>query len=154
MNCKTYFNFLLFLHAPIIACFLRFFGMRASMTRRTCLAIALLLLLSSISHTVAAQDYPLKAIRLIVGFPPGGAADILARVIAQKLGESLRQQVIVENRPGAATLLASETTAKAAPDGYTLFIQDIPTHAINATLYKKLPYDPVKDFAAVALVAS
>ncbi len=84
----------------------------------------------------------------------GGAADVVARTIGQKLGESFGQQIIIDNRTGAATIVASSIAAKAAPDGYTLFMQDITTHAFNASLYKKLPFDPVKDFAAVTLVAS
>jgi len=100
-----------------------------------------------------AQSYPSKAIKLIVPFPPGGAIDALARMLAQKMSESWNQPVVVENRPGAGGIIGTEATAKAAPDGYTLGMGAVSTHAINAGLYKKLPYDPVKDFAAVAPVA-
>lgn len=87
-------------------------------------------------------------------FPPGGANDIVARVIAQKLSETLGQQVLVENRPGAAGGIGSEAVAKSAPDGYTLVMGTLATHAINASVYRKLAYDPVKDFAPVTMTAS
>ena len=118
------------------------------------IAIVLLLFLATFSHATRAQVYPAKPIRLVVGFPPGGSVDIIARTVGQKLGENLRQQIVVDNRPGAAGSIAAEITAKSAPDGYTLFMQDIPTHAINASYYKNLPYDPVKDFSTIILVAS
>ena len=106
------------------------------------------------AHTSArGQDYPSRPIRLLVGFPPNGAADIVARVIARPLSERFRQQVVIDNRPGAGSVLASEITAKAAPDGHTL-IMISSSHAANVGLYKTLPYDPVKDFAPVILVAS
>ena len=101
----------------------------------------------------AAQTYPNKAIRLLVPFPPGGPADILARVISQRMGEDFGQQVIVDNRPGANTIIAAEAAAKAAPDGYTLLMAIDSTLSMNPTLYTKLPYDPLKDFAPVALIA-
>ncbi len=103
---------------------------------------------------LAQSDYPTKPIRLIVGFTPGGISDVLSRAIAARLSTALGQQVIVENRPGAGTTIASELVAKSAPDGYTLMFQDITTHAINVSLYKKLPYDAVKDFTPITLVAS
>ena len=102
----------------------------------------------------AQADYPSKPIRLIVGFAAGGISDVLARALSAKLSQDLGQQVLVENKQGAGTTIASEFIAKAPPDGYTLFLQDITTHAINATLYQKLPYDSVKDFTPVGLVAS
>ncbi len=97
--------------------------------------------------------YPTKPIRLVVPFPPGGATDILARAVAQKLTEAWGQQVIVDNRPGAGGNIGSELVAKAAPDGYTLEMGTVGTHAINASLYAKMPYDHVKDFVPVILVA-
>jgi len=100
-----------------------------------------------------APDYPTKPIRIVVPFPPGGATDILARDVAQKLTESWGQQVIVDNRPGAGGNIGSELVAKSAPDGYTLEMGTVGTHAINASLYAKMPYDHVKDFAPVILVA-
>jgi tripartite-type tricarboxylate transporter receptor subunit TctC len=90
---------------------------------------------------------------VIVPFPPGGISDVLARVMAQHLSTSMGQQVIVENRPGAGTTIAADIVAKSAPDGYTLYFIDMTTHAINATLYSKLPYDSVKDFTQIAMVA-
>ena len=99
-------------------------------------------------------DYPNKAVRLVVGFTAGGISDVLARAIGARLSSQLGQQVVVDNRAGAGTTIASELVAKSPPDGYTLFMQDITTHAINASLYKKLPYDTVKDFTPVTLVAS
>ncbi len=101
-----------------------------------------------------AQEYPSKPIRLVVGFTAGGISDVLARAIGAKLSAGIGQQVVVDNRAGAGTTIASDIIAKSPPDGYTLFMQDITTHAINATLYKKLPYDTVKDFTPVSLVAA
>jgi len=100
-----------------------------------------------------AQAYPTKPIRLVVPFPPGGATDILARDVAQKLGEAWGQSAVVDNRPGAGGNIGSELVARAAPDGYTLEMGTVGTHAINASLYAKMPYDHVKDFAPVILVA-
>lgn len=98
--------------------------------------------------TVGAQKYPDKPIRLVVGFPPGGAADILGRIAAQQLSNSLGAQVVVDNRGGAGGLVATEITAHAAADGYTLLFTSIP-HVINPHLYRKVNYDAVKDFDAV-----
>ena len=108
------------------------------------------------SCTAFAQGgaWPNRTIRLVVGFTAGGISDVLARALGAKLSASLGQQVVVDNRPGAGTTLASEIVAKAPPDGYTLFMQDITTHAINASLYRKLPYDSVRDFTPVSRVAS
>jgi len=89
---------------------------------------------------------------LIVPFAPGGSVDIVARIAGQKLAERLGKPVVVENRPGGSTLVAASAVAKASPDGYTLMIAPSGTLAINATLYNKLPYDPLRDFAAVALI--
>src|SRR5882724_1137726 len=100
-----------------------------------------------------AQAYPSKPIRIVVPFPAGGATDILARAVAQKLTEAWGQPVIVDNRPGAGGNIGSELVARAAPDGYTLEMGTVGTHAINASLYSKMPYDHVKDFAPVILVA-
>jgi tripartite-type tricarboxylate transporter receptor subunit TctC len=102
----------------------------------------------------AAQNYPAKPVRLIVAFTAGGGNDVLARVIAQKLALALGQQFIVDNRPGAGGTLGAELAAKAAPDGYTLFLAGVATHAINPNLQKNLPYDPVRDFDAVSLIAT
>src|SRR5262245_24788698 len=100
-----------------------------------------------------AQEFPVKTIRLVVGYSPGGGSDVLARVLAKKLTESWGQPVVVENRVGAGGMLASEMVAKAPPDGYTLM--NIPsTHAINPGLFRKLPYDSVRDFTTVGLIAT
>ncbi len=116
-------------------------------------AVTLVVFLSSVASGVSAQqDYPNRPIRFLVGVVPGGATDILARVIGQKLGENWGQQVIIDNRPGANQIIAAGLTANAAPDGYTL--QMIPAgFAINPSMHKKLPYDPIRDFTAVSMVA-
>jgi tripartite-type tricarboxylate transporter receptor subunit TctC len=98
--------------------------------------------------------YPIKPIRLVHGFTPGGISDVLARAIGAKLSDNLGQQVVVDPRPGAGTTIASDLIAKSAGDGYTLFLQDITTHAINASLYRKLPYDSLKDFTPITLIAA
>jgi tripartite-type tricarboxylate transporter receptor subunit TctC len=100
-----------------------------------------------------APSYPARPIRLVVPFPPGGATDILARDVAQKLTEAWGQSVVVDNRPGAGGNIGSELVAKALPDGYTLLMGTVGTHAINASLYAKMPFDHIKDFAPVILVA-
>jgi tripartite-type tricarboxylate transporter receptor subunit TctC len=100
-----------------------------------------------------ASAYPTKPIRLVVPFPAGGTTDILARAAAQKLTEAFGQAVVVDNRPGAAGNIGSELVAKSAPDGYTLLMGTVGTHAINPSLYAKMPYDHVKDFVPVILVA-
>ena len=103
---------------------------------------------------VQAQNYPSKTIRMIVPFPAGGATDIVARLVAQKLGETFGQQVIVYNRGGAAGTIGSDLAAKAPADGYTLLVGTSSTHAIAQSLYAKLPYDSVKDFAPVVGLAT
>ena len=114
----------------------------------------LALLLAAVATGAGAQGYPNKPIRIVVPFPAGGATDILARAAAQKLTEAWGQPVLVDNRPGAGGNIGSELVARAAPDGYTLEMGTVGTHAINASLYAKMPYDHVKDFAPVILVAS
>ncbi len=99
----------------------------------------------------ARAAFPDKAIRLIVPFPAGGAADVMARGMAQRLGAELGQSIIIDNRGGAGGAPAAEAAAKSAPDGYTLFFGTMGTHAINAALYPKLRYDPQKDFAPISL---
>ncbi len=102
---------------------------------------------------LAQQDYPVKPIRMIVGVAPGGATDILARAVGARLSEAFKQQVIVENRPGANHIIGGELTAKSARDGYTL--QMIPEgFVINASVYAKLPFDPLRDFSPIAIVAN
>ncbi|TMG91889.1 MAG: tripartite tricarboxylate transporter substrate binding protein [Betaproteobacteria bacterium] len=100
-----------------------------------------------------AQAYPTRPIRLVVPFPAGGTTDILAREVGQRLSMTLGQPVVIDNRPGAAGNIGADLVAKSAPDGYTLLMGTVGTHAINASLYAKMPYDHVKDFAPVILVA-
>lgn len=102
----------------------------------------------------SAEDYPTRPVTILVPFAPGGYTDLLARLIAQKMSEKLGKPFVVENRPGGGTLVAAVATARAAPDGYTLLMAPNGTVATNPTLYKSLPYNPLKDFAPVSLVAS
>ena len=99
-----------------------------------------------------AQSYPVKPIRVIVPFPPGGIADLFARVIGQKFNEAWGQPGVVENRPGAGGNIGAEVVAKSAPDGYTLVTGSIGTHAVNVSIFRKLAYDPIRDFAPVSLI--
>src|SRR6266851_4875149 len=108
----------------------------------------------AISASAQAQVYPAKPIRMIVAYPPGGGTDIVGRTLAQKLGESLGQGVVVENRGGASGNIGTELAARAAPDGYTILMGNVAPNAINVSLFKELPFDPVADFAPVSLVAS
>jgi tripartite-type tricarboxylate transporter receptor subunit TctC len=104
------------------------------------------------SPVAAQQDYASKPVRIVVGVAPGGATDILARVLGAKLGENLKQQVIVDNRSGANHIIGGQLTARSPPDGYT--IQVIPEgFVINASMYAKLPFDPIRDFTAIAMLA-
>jgi tripartite-type tricarboxylate transporter receptor subunit TctC len=98
-----------------------------------------------------ADDYPARPIKVIVPLEPGGGTDLLARIISEKLSESLHQPVVVENRPGAGTQIGAELVARAAPDGYTLLSTSLTTFAFNPSLYKKLSYDPAADFAPISL---
>src|SRR3989441_7078760 len=115
---------------------------------RVCLALLLVL-----PAQLALGQYPSRAIKLIVPFPPAGATDIVGRIVAQKLSERLGQPMVVENRPGAGGSLGSELVAKSAPDGYTLLIATSSTHSIGPSL-QKLPYDPIRDFAPITHVAN
>jgi tripartite-type tricarboxylate transporter receptor subunit TctC len=110
---------------------------------------ASLLMCGAAAH---AQEFPVKPIRVLVGFAPGGSADIIARAVSQKLAEAFKQPVVVDNRSGASGIIAADLTAKANPDGYTLFEATMTTHGIGPNLYAKLPYDAVKDFEPVALL--
>jgi tripartite-type tricarboxylate transporter receptor subunit TctC len=101
----------------------------------------------------AASGFPAKPVRLVVAFPPAGATDLLARAVAADLQHAWNQSVVIENRPGAGGNLGTDLVAKAAPDGYTLVMGTVGTHAINVSLYRRMPYDAVRDFAPVALVA-
>ena len=113
---------------------------------------ALAIALAAAPGVASAQDYPAKSIRMVVPFPPGGFSDVFARIIGGKMHESWGQQVIVDNRPGAGGNIGADIVAKSAPDGYSLVMGTIGTHAINATLFSRLPYDPIRDFVAVAFV--
>ena len=113
-----------------------------------------LILLSLAALGVQAQPYPSKQIRYIVPFAPGGTTDILGRMVAAGLSSSLGQPVVVENKPGQAGSIGSTELARAAPDGYTVGGGTISSHAINVTLYPSLPYDPVKDFAPITMLAT
>ena len=112
-----------------------------------------LLLLWALPAIAVGQHYPSKPIRIIVAYTPAGATDILARAVGQKMSESFGQPVIIENRPGANGNIGTDVAAKATPDGYTLLMVTAGTHGINPSLYRKLPWDAVKDFAPVSLVA-
>ena len=110
------------------------------------------LALSWFAAQAAAQSYPTKSIRAIIPAPAGGGVDTIGRAVAQKLAEALAQPVVPDNRPGAGTMIGSELTAKAAPDGYTILFMTN-SHAINASLQKNLKYDPIKDFTEISLLA-
>src|SRR5471032_851473 len=101
---------------------------------------------------LAAQDYPYKPVRFIVPYAAGGSSDILARLFGQRLGETLGQTFVVDNRPGAGGMIGTDILSKCASDGYSLMLQDMP-HTINPAVYGKIPYDPIKDFAPITLVA-
>ena len=127
--------------------------MRGEAATTGVIATAAMVLLAYGMGIATAQNYPTKPIRLIAPFPPGGSTDLLARVMAQKLIEAWGQQVIVENRGGAGGTIGVELAARAPADGYTLVMGHIGTFGANPTLYPKLPYDPIKDFAPVTLLA-
>src|SRR5947209_3236686 len=110
-------------------------------------------LLLAAAASVGAQSYPAKPVKMIVPWPPAGVSDILARALAQALTETSGQQFIVENKPGAGGTLGMAQVAKSPPDGYTLAASDIPSHAISASLYAKMPYDVLADFEPIAVIA-
>ena len=114
------------------------------------LALALVAALPA-ATPAPAQDYPARQVRIVVPYPPGGASDITARLLAQKLSEFWRQQVVVDNRPGANGIVALEHVARQPGDGYTLLMANLGPNAINPAVYSKLPYDPVKDFTPITL---
>jgi tripartite-type tricarboxylate transporter receptor subunit TctC len=117
---------------------------------RAALAIAALVAATFVS----AQQYPTKPIKMIVPFPPAGSTDISARAVAGKLGERLGQPVVIENKPGAGGNIGTDVAAKSAPDGYTIVVGTVGTHAINPGLYSKMPYDHLKDFVPVILLST
>ena len=117
------------------------------------LLLAALVATTAFATAYAQQPYPARPIRIISPFAPGGGNDVISRTIAQKLTENVKQQVIVENRPGANGIIGTEAAARAAPDGYTIVL--IPSgHAVNASLRRKLPYDSIRDFTPITLVGS
>lgn len=118
------------------------------------LPVATAAICALIGTSAYAQAYPNKPIKLVVPFAAAGTTDILARAVGAELTKAFGQQVIIDNRPGAGGNIGTELVAKSAPDGYTLLMGTVGTHGINQALYPKLPYDPIKDFAPVTLVAS
>ena len=110
----------------------------------------ILLAATLLSANVFAQEYPNRPLRLVIPYPPGGSTDLIGRAVANKLTEYLGQSVLVDNRPGANTIIGTEIASKATPDGYTLAFATMNSMVLNAASYKKLPYDPIKDFAPVA----
>jgi len=120
--------------------------------RTTLKAIILLLLAGMSAGAALAQQYPVKPIRMIIGFPPGGGTDIIGRIVAQRMSEGLKQQILVDNRGGASGQIAADLAAKAPPDGYTVMMAHIAAMSILPSLYPKLPYDPVRDFAPISQV--
>ena len=120
--------------------------------RLVCAGATLLALLGALAP--ARADYPERPVTIVVGFPPGGPSDVLARVIARKLGELLGQPFVVDNRPGAGGNVAGEVVAHAEPDGYTLLMGNNSILATNASLYTKIGFDPVKDFSPISLIGS
>ncbi len=116
-------------------------------------AAVALLAISAVAGPVASQPYPAKPIRMIIGFPPGGGTDIIGRIVAQRLSDVLGQQILPDNRGGAAGQIAAELAAKAPPDGYTVMMAHIAAISILPSLVSRLPYDPQKDFSPISLVA-
>ncbi|RYF53482.1 MAG: tripartite tricarboxylate transporter substrate binding protein, partial [Comamonadaceae bacterium] len=122
--------------------------------RILCLALALAATALAPTTALHAQDtWPAKPIKLVVPFPPGGGTDLVARAMGQKLSERLKQAVVIDNKPGAATIIGTDAVAKAAPDGYTLLLSGSTSYTVNPAMRAKLPYDPVKDLAPIAIVA-
>jgi len=120
---------------------------------RTLLQFAALIALTAAAAIAPAQQYPARPIRFLVPFGPGGVGDITARVVAQKMSVSMGQQVIIDNRPGAGGIVASEIVARAAPDGYTLLLLNN-AHAVSMSLFKSLPYDTLRDFAPISSIST
>ena len=123
--------------------------MTGFLKRAFAVTAGVVLISAGASAVHAADAYPSKPIKMIVAFNAGGATDIIARIVSQKLSDSLGQSVVVDNRPGATGIVGTEMVAKSPPDGYTLLMVTAGTHAINASLFKNLPYDPVKDFVHI-----
>ena len=123
-------------------------GRRASLT-----IAALLLVAAALPVPSLAQAFPSKPVKLVIPFPPGGSLDNVGRLLAQKISDSWGQPIVVENRPGAGGNVGADAVAKSAPDGYTVVMGALSTHAVNPSLYPKMPYDATKDFAPISNVA-
>jgi len=121
---------------------------------RAAASLSAALAVSALHAAAAAEAYPARPVRFVVAFPPGGGTDIIARSIAQKLAERIAQQVVVDNRPGAGGNIGTDIVAKSAPDGYTMLMGSAGPLAINANLFGKMPFDPIRDLAPVTLAAS
>lgn len=124
------------------------------MKRIFSMAALALAVMTGAAHAQSADDYPNRAVRLVVPFAAGGSTDIVARIIAAKMSDILKQPMVVENRGGAGGNTGAALVAKSPPDGYTVLMGTVATHAINPALYTKMPYDPVKDFAPVSLLVN
>ena len=122
-------------------------------TRSGCIGLSALSLSALATNTVLAQTYPDKPVRILVGFTPGTTTDILARIVGQKLTDTLAQQTVIENRDGAAGTIAAGIAARANPDGYTLWLASTGQYVVSPNLYRKLPYNPLKDFSHIARIA-
>jgi len=116
------------------------------------LILVVVLLIFAVSVSAAENTYPSRPVRLIAPFPAGGGVDIVARLVAQRLSEKWGQQVVVDNRTGATGIIGTDLAAHATPDGYTLLMGNAATHAVNVSLFKKLPYDAIRDFVPITLV--
>ena len=121
--------------------------------RRSLNLLCGLTLLAAPAGVARAQGYPSRPVRLVVPYPPGGATDVIARMLAERLAAKWGQSVVVENRTGAGATVGAEVVARSAPDGYTLF-ETTSAHTISASLYRRLPYDPIRDFSAITLTAT
>jgi tripartite-type tricarboxylate transporter receptor subunit TctC len=110
-------------------------------------------LLAPATGVLSAQPFPSKPVRLVVPYAPGGSSDVIGRLLGQRLGELVGQTIVVDNRPGAGSMIGTDIVAKAVPDGYTLVLSDMP-HTINPSVYAKVPYDPVRDFSPVTIVGT
>jgi tripartite-type tricarboxylate transporter receptor subunit TctC len=119
---------------------------------KSALSLLLIPLVCALAVPAYGQSYPSKPVRMIVPYPPGGGNDTFGRLFAAKLGERTGQPFLVENRPGAGTMIGTEAAAKSAPDGYTILLSSIATHALSPNLYSRVPYDPIRDFAPITLL--
>src|ERR1700730_11775927 len=118
---------------------------------RSYFPLLVLLAVTAVASSAMAQDYPARSVSYVVPFPPGGATDLLSRLVAQNLEKRLGKPFVIENRPGGGTSIATGTVAKATPDGYTILSASVTSLAVNPTLFKSLPYDPLRDFIPIAL---